>query len=122
MLGIDHQHEDGERLSLEQIRAFLEASEEFTICSQQTEGDLRLGEPRRWWSRNTAVNGASKGLVRQYLGKMTGLSRAQVTRLIGRYQQGGKCSSAAIGGTGSPAGTRGPTSNCWQRWTKRMKR
>jgi transposase InsO family protein len=32
---------------------------------------------------------ASKGLVRSYLAKMTGLSRAQVARLIRCYQQGG---------------------------------
>ena len=31
----------------------------------------------------------AKGVLRQYLGKMTGLSRAQVTRLIGRYQESG---------------------------------
>jgi transposase InsO family protein len=31
----------------------------------------------------------TKGVLRQYLGKMTGLSRAQVTRLIGRYQESG---------------------------------
>ncbi len=30
-----------------------------------------------------------KGMLRRYIGKMTGLSRAQVTRLIGRYQEGG---------------------------------
>lgn len=31
-----------------------------------------------------------KGLVRRYLAKMTGLSRAQVTRLISQYQEGGE--------------------------------
>ena len=31
----------------------------------------------------------ARGLVRRYLAKMTGLSRAQVTRLIGRYRQSG---------------------------------
>jgi transposase InsO family protein len=38
---------------------------------------------------------ASKGLVRRYVAKMTGLSRAQVTRLIGCYQQGGEVRSRA---------------------------
>lgn len=32
----------------------------------------------------------SKGLVRRYLAKMTGLSRAQVTRLVGQYRQCGR--------------------------------
>jgi transposase InsO family protein len=31
-----------------------------------------------------------KGLVRRYIAKMTGLSRAQTARLIGSYQQGGE--------------------------------
>src|SRR5664280_797982 len=32
----------------------------------------------------------ARGLLRRYLGKMTGLSRAQVTRLIGRYRANGE--------------------------------
>ncbi len=35
-------------------------------------------------------NRAAKGLLRQYLVKMTGLSRAQITRLIQQYRQGGE--------------------------------
>lgn len=31
-----------------------------------------------------------KGLVRSYIAKMTGLSRAQVTRLVGQYRQRGE--------------------------------
>jgi len=31
----------------------------------------------------------SRGLVRRYLAKMTGLSRAQITRLIQLYSKGG---------------------------------
>ena len=32
---------------------------------------------------------AARGLLRRYVAKMTGLSRAQVTRLIGRYRASG---------------------------------
>ena len=32
---------------------------------------------------------AARGTLRQYIGKMTGLSRAQVARLIGRYKESG---------------------------------
>ncbi len=76
-------------LSLEQIRAFLEASEEVRFQApngrelyewvNQTLGQQDYGRLRR----------EGKGLVRRYVGKMTGLSRAQVARLIGCYQQGG---------------------------------
>lgn len=80
---------NGERLSLEQIRAFLEASEEIefkaanreeiyawitaTLCQQE------------YWKQGRGV----KGTLRGYIVKMTGLSRAQVTRLISRYQESG---------------------------------
>jgi transposase InsO family protein len=80
---------NGEKLSLEQVRAFLEASEEVrfeatsrpevygwitrTLCQQE------------YWTQERA----GKGLLRLYIAKMTGLSRAQVTRLITRYQQSG---------------------------------
>src|ERR1035441_5210364 len=80
---------NGERLSLEQIQACLRASEEFTFEASQRKEiyewvTLTLveheygGQPRE-----------AKGVLRQYLGKMTGLSRAQVTRLIGRYHESG---------------------------------
>ena len=72
-------------MSLEQIQDFLDASQEFRF-----EGKGR--EEMYEWVKNTLVGQqyhiqgkAEKGLLRSYLGKMTGLSRAQVTRLIGQY-------------------------------------
>jgi transposase InsO family protein len=78
----------GEGLSLEQIRAFLEASDEV-----QFEGRNRE-EVYGWVDQTLRRQGyeelgrASRGLVRRYLQKMTGLSRAQATRLITRYLEG----------------------------------
>jgi DNA-binding transcriptional ArsR family regulator len=79
----------GERLSLDQIRAFLKASEEFRFLARKRR------EVYNWVTRTLVEHEYSsqpreaKGVLRQYLGKMTGLSRAQVTRLIGRYQESG---------------------------------
>jgi transposase InsO family protein len=76
-------------VSLEQIRAFLEASEEVQFAAQQKE------QVYAWVERTLREQGwnglgrASRGLVRRYLEKMTGLSRAQITRLIQRYSTGG---------------------------------
>jgi transposase InsO family protein len=77
-------------MSLEQIRAFLETSEEI-----QFEGKNRKEVYE--WMRKTLVaheyhrqGRGDKGLLRSYLGKMTGMSRAQVTRLIGQYLDGGR--------------------------------
>src|SRR6266850_3195341 len=81
---------NGERLSLEQIRTFLAASEEFRFEANNRE------EIYGWVTRTLVEQEyggqkrEAKGLLRRYLGKMTGLSRAQVTRLIGQYLESGK--------------------------------
>jgi transposase InsO family protein len=80
---------DRERLSLEQIRAFLEASEEvgFKAASQK---ELYAWTERRLCAQEYGtLNRSGKGLVRQYIAKVSGLSRAQVTRLIGKYAESG---------------------------------
>jgi transposase InsO family protein len=80
---------NGERLSLEQIRTFLAASEEFRFEAKNREEVYD-------WVRRALVEQEyggqkreAKGLLRRYIGKMTGLSRAQVTRLIGQYLESG---------------------------------
>jgi transposase InsO family protein len=79
--------QDGEKLSLEQIRASLEASEEI-----QFEGKRRQ-EVYDWITRLLHQHGyrtqgkVVRGLLRRYVMKVTGLSRAQVTRLISRYME-----------------------------------
>jgi transposase InsO family protein len=80
---------NGERLSLGQIEVFLKASEEFRF-------EANNREEIYGWVTKTLVEQEyggqkreAKGLLRNYVRKMTGLSRAQVTRLIGRYQESG---------------------------------
>jgi transposase InsO family protein len=82
--------ENGEKLSLEQIRALVEASGEVRFHSQDR------GELYEWVNRTLQqqdygrLKRGGKGLVRRYIAKMTGLSRAQAARLIRSYQQGGE--------------------------------
>jgi transposase InsO family protein len=78
----------GEKLSLEQIRAFLEGSHEFRFEGRNREevygwvnGTLRQQGYER-------LKRSARGLVRRYLEKITGLSRAQVTRLVTFYLEG----------------------------------
>jgi transposase InsO family protein len=77
--------QDGEKLSLEQIRALVEASEEVHFEGQQRkevyERITRLLRQQGYRTQGKVV----RGLLRRYVAKMTGRSRAQVTRLIGRY-------------------------------------
>jgi transposase InsO family protein len=78
----------GQGLSLEQIRAFLEASEEVAFEGRNRE------EVYGWVNRVLEEHNyeelvrVERGLLRRYVEKMTGLSRAQATRLIGQYLHG----------------------------------
>ena len=79
-----------EKLNLEGIRRFIEASEEIRFAG------ANRGQVYGWVERvlvrhEYAQQGkAARGLLRRYIEKMTGLSRAQVTRLIARYAASGR--------------------------------
>ncbi len=77
--------QENENPSLEQLQAFLESSEEVHF---QAEGraDIYAWVGRTLKQQNySKLSRTAKGLVRGYVKKMTGLSRAQVTRLIGQF-------------------------------------
>jgi transposase InsO family protein len=88
-LGLIISMQNGERLSLDQIRTFLAASDEFRFEANNRE------EVYGWVTRTLVEQEygrqkrEAKGLLRRYLAKMTGLSRAQVTRLVGQYLEKG---------------------------------
>jgi hypothetical protein len=80
---------NGERLSLEQIRSFLEASEEIEFEAANREEVYQWITQTLCQQEYRKQNRRVKGMLRRYIIKMTGLSRAQVTRLIGRYREAG---------------------------------
>ena len=79
-----------EKLSLEQIERFLRATKEVrfeaTERSEVYSWIERLLCQQEYMRQGRRV----RGLLRRYVGKMTGLSRAQVTRLIARYMASGQ--------------------------------
>src|ERR1022692_365731 len=77
-------------LSLEEIQAFVEASEtvQFEARDQASLYEWVTRTLRE--QRYDRLPKTGKGVVRRYIAKMTGLSRAQVTRLIGQYAEGGE--------------------------------
>jgi transposase InsO family protein len=87
--------DDSEAVSLEQIRAFLAGSEEVRFSG------LRRAEVYAWVERRlvrheyAGLDRRGKGLVRRYLARMTGLSRAQVTRLIRGHRKTGRVQACA---------------------------
>src|SRR5260370_42191808 len=93
--------QEGETLSLEQIRAFLEASAEMHFHTQGRE------ELYKWINETLRqqdyghLKREGKGLLRRYVSKLTGLSRAQVARLMRllparRASEAAKVSAASL--------------------------
>jgi transposase InsO family protein len=87
--------DDSEAVSLEQIRGFLAGSGEVRFAGQ------RRAEVYAWVERTlvrhqyAGLARVDKGVVRHYIGRMTGLSRAQVTRLIAGHRKTGQVKAAA---------------------------
>jgi len=82
--------DDAEKLSLEAIYLFVAGSEEIRFEAQDRQ-QLYGWLERVLVEHEYAQQGkAARGLLRRYLAKMSGLSRAQVTRLIARYTASGR--------------------------------
>ena len=85
--------------TLEQIRDFLEGAQalDFEAPNHQAVYSWIAAELRRF--RYVHLGRADKGLLRRYLCKVTGLSRAQTTRLIAQFRKSGRITDRR----GSPA-------------------
>jgi transposase InsO family protein len=82
--------DDSEAVSLEQVRSFLRGSGEVRFagtCRAEVYGWVEQTLVRHEYAK---LCRAEKGVVRQYIGRMTGLSRAQVTRLITGHRKTGR--------------------------------
>jgi hypothetical protein len=82
--------DDTEATSLEQIRAFLAGSGEVRFAGQRREEVYGWVEKTIVRLQYASLGKPGKGLVRRYLSRMTGLSRAQVTRLIALQRRTGR--------------------------------
>ncbi len=78
--------EAGEKLTLEQIRALLEATGKIQFAGQNRDEIYEWVTQMLCYQEYFRQRRPIRGLLRQYAARMTGLSRAQVTRLIGRYR------------------------------------
>ena len=76
--------------SLEQVRAFLEGSEAVDFVEGDRAGVYDLVRRTLVKLRYHRLGKSDKGLVKRYLGKVTGLSRAQLTRLIAQHRKTGR--------------------------------
>jgi transposase InsO family protein len=87
--------DDTEATSLEQIRAFLAGSDPVQFAGQRRPEVYGWVEKTLVRHQYANLDRPGKGLVRRYLARMTGFSRAQVTRLITGYRQTGRVRTAA---------------------------
>lgn len=75
-------------LSLDQIREFLQASNDVIFEAQNRKEVYSWMEAVLREQNWRTLKRGDRGMVRRYLEKMTGLSRAQVTRIVSLYKQG----------------------------------
>jgi transposase InsO family protein len=81
--------ENGEHLSLEQVQAFLTGNEEVGFKAPNRKELYEWTQRTLCMQDYAGLHRSGKGLMKRYIGKVTGLSRAQVTRLIGQYAESG---------------------------------
>src|SRR5271170_350125 len=86
--------DDSEATSLEQLRAFLAGSGEVHFAGQRRDEVYGWTEGTLVQHQYSVLSRPEKGVVRRYLARMTGLSRAQVTRLIHSYTDSGRVKAA----------------------------
>lgn len=81
---------DEKLTTVEQVKQFLEGSEALAFRGVSIEERYRWIESVLVRFKYYRLNRAEKGVIRQYLEKVSGYSRAQVCRLIRRYNQRGR--------------------------------
>ena len=74
-----------ERLSLAEMREFIDGSRTVAFAAQGREKIYGFLERILNTQQYRRLTRGRRGIVRRFLAKVTGLSRAQVTRLIGRW-------------------------------------
>ena len=82
--------DDSQAASLEQIRALVAANSVVRFAGQGRQEVYQWVERTLVRHQYASLRKPDKGVMRLYLAQMTGLSRAQVTRLITEYQRTGR--------------------------------
>ena len=86
--------DDSHATTLEEIRALVAAHRTMRFAGQRRQEVYPWVEQTLVRHQYVSLGKPDKGVIRLYLAQMTGLSRAQVTRLITSYQQTGRVIAA----------------------------
>jgi transposase InsO family protein/transposase len=84
------QMNDKKLQTLEQVQRFVEGSQPLEFEGVHTKEKYQWIEEVLRKFRYNRLKKEGKGLIRRYITKVTGYSRSQVARLIGKYQETGK--------------------------------
>jgi len=76
-----------ERLSLAEMQEFIAGNRKVRLSAATREASYGLVEATLQSQQYPELNKGQKGIVRRFLVKATGLSRAQMTRLVGRWMK-----------------------------------
>jgi hypothetical protein len=79
--------QDLERLSLAEMKEFVEGNRKVRLSTETREETYGLVEATLHSQQYRKLNKGQKGIVRRFLVKVTGLSRAQMTRLVGCWMK-----------------------------------
>ena len=92
--------------TLDEVRAFVEGSEAVDFAVSDREGIYRLIRRTLVRLEYHRLGKPDKGLVKRYLGKVTGISRAQLTRLIAQHRATGRIEDRRGGAPAKPFARR----------------
>lgn len=76
-----------ERLTLDEMQEFVRANRQVVWAAEERESAYGLIERILRGQQYRRLKKGQKGIVRRFLGKVTGMSRAQLTRLIQRWAE-----------------------------------
>ena len=82
--------DDRQLLTLEQVKQFVDVSQGIEFNRPNLKEKYHWTEEALKKFKYSCLKKVGKGLIRQYIEKVTGYSRAQVNRLVWRYLQSGK--------------------------------
>src|ERR1041385_4611848 len=113
--------QDIERLTLDQMREFVEGSRTIGFVAPKREAIYESIERVLKSQQYRRLSRGEKGIVRRFLVKMTGLSRAQLTRWIRRWMKTRRVQRKPTCRPIFRNDIPSLTLRCWPQWTRRMK-
>src|ERR1039458_1091846 len=106
-----------ERLSLAEMQEFVQGSRKLTLSLEGQAAIYGFIEALLKAQQYRRLSRGQRGVVRRFLTKVSGLSRAQITRLIAAWMQPRQVRRRPPQRPNFPRRYPAPMWSCWPRWT-----